>query len=130
VREPRIAGYLSLFASAGTLVCCALPALLVVLGLGATVASALSALPWLVVLSRHKDWVFAGSGTLIAANAYYLYRLAPSLQPAHGCPPDQAKACVAASRVSRRLLIASGVIYAAGFSVAYLLGPLLEAFDW
>lgn len=54
IRESRAFGYLSLFASFGTLICCALPSLLVLLGLGATVAAFLSAAPWLVTLSRHK----------------------------------------------------------------------------
>jgi len=40
--------YLSLFTSLGTLLCCALPSLLVLFGLGATVASVLSEVPWLV----------------------------------------------------------------------------------
>jgi len=37
--------YLSLFTSLGTLLCCALPSLLVLFGLGATVASVLSGSP-------------------------------------------------------------------------------------
>lgn len=45
--------------SLGTLLCCALPALLVLLGLGAAVASVLSSLPWLVTLSRRNAWVLA-----------------------------------------------------------------------
>ena len=48
--------YFSLFTSLSTLLCCALPSVLVLLGLGRTVASALSSLPWLVSLSRHKAW--------------------------------------------------------------------------
>ena len=55
----NLLSYLSLFTSFGTLLCCALPSLLVLLGLGATVASFLAAVPSLVTLSRHKDWVFA-----------------------------------------------------------------------
>ena len=57
--------FASLFTSVGTLLCCALPSLLVLLGLGATVASFLSAAPWLVALSHHKRVVFAVSGALI-----------------------------------------------------------------
>ena len=37
--------YLSLFTSLGTLLCCALPSLLVLFGLGTTVASVLSVSP-------------------------------------------------------------------------------------
>jgi hypothetical protein len=38
--------------------------ILVLLGLGATVASFLSAVPWLVTLSHHKNWVFIVSGLM------------------------------------------------------------------
>ena len=44
----------SLFASSSTLICCALPALLVALGAGAALSSLVSAVPQLVVLSEHK----------------------------------------------------------------------------
>ncbi len=59
--------YLSLFTSLSTLLCCALPSLLVLFGLGASVASFLSFAPWLVSLSRHKSWVFTISGALDSA---------------------------------------------------------------
>ena len=121
--------YLSLFTSFGTLLCCALPSLLVLLGLGATVATVLSNVPWLVTLSRHKDWVFATSGILIGMNFLYVYALAPRLQ-ARGaaCPADAPEACAGASRMSRVVLWSSGIIYGAGFLSAYLLGPLLMRF--
>ena len=63
---PRIRGgalsFLSLFTSLGTLLCCALPSLFVLFGLGATVATVLSDVPWLVTLSQHKHWVFIVAG--------------------------------------------------------------------
>lgn len=115
--------WLSLFASAGTLVCCGLPSLLVLLGLGATVASLVSGQPWLVTLSRHKDWVFAASGLLLAGSWYYLHRIAPRLAtPGAACPPD-------ISRFSRMLWAVSVGVYGVGFFVAYLLGPLLQWLD-
>ena len=121
-REHRALGYLSLFSSAGTLLCCALPSLLVLLGLGATVASALASAPWLVSLSRHKGWVFAGAGLLVAANFYYVYRVAPRVLVERGaCSPDDAEACGRASRTSRGLLWASAVLLLIGLSVAYAL---------
>ena len=124
-----VLGYLSLFASFGTLLCCALPSLLVLLGLGATVASVLSSIPWLVTLSRHKDWVFAISGIMIAANFGYVYLLAPKfLARGAACPADQPAACEVASRTSRTILWMSGAIYVVGFFSAYLLGPLLMRF--
>src|SRR5688572_11122802 len=63
-RESRVLSYLSLFTSVGTLLCCALPSLLVLLGLGVTVASVLASAPWLATLSRHKSWVFGTSAVL------------------------------------------------------------------
>lgn len=61
--------WVALFASTGTLVCCALPILLVSLGAGATVAALTSALPILVTLSHYKLWVFGVSGLLLAVAA-------------------------------------------------------------
>ncbi|MCA1854198.1 MAG: hypothetical protein LC647_17965, partial [Beggiatoa sp.] len=121
----RAFGFLSLFTSFGTLICCALPSLLVLLGLGATVASFLSAAPWLVTLSRNKDWVFAGSGALIALNFAYVYAIAPRLRGDQACPIDEPTACGTAVRVSRAVLWVSAAIYAVGFFTAYLLGPIL-----
>ena len=117
--------YVSLFASSATLVCCALPALLVLLGLGAATASLLSAAPWLATLSRHKDWVFAGAGALLLANAWLVHR--PVSGRAGGgaaCPPED-HACERAGRTGRILLCVSASVYGVGFFVAYLLAPVL-----
>jgi hypothetical protein len=121
----RAFGFLSLFTSFGTLICCALPSLLVLFGLGATVASFLSVAPWLVTLSRHKEWVFAGSGTLIALNFAYVYAIAPRLRGDLACPSDEPTACGTADRVNRAVLWVSAGIYAVGFFTAYLLAPIL-----
>src|SRR5438045_6811113 len=93
-RAGGLFSYLSLFTSFGTLLCCALPSLLVLLGLGATVASFLSAVPWLVTLSHHKNWVFAVSGLLIGANFLYMYVVAPRLRSqGASCREDAPEAC-------------------------------------
>jgi mercuric ion transport protein len=120
--------YFSLFTSLSTLLCCALPSLLVLAGLGATVASALSALPWLVTLSRHKAWTFAISGTLIALSFVNTYYLAPKLRPEE-CSADDPNTCAAVSKLSKVLLWISAGIYAVGFFVAYVLGPILTKLD-
>jgi hypothetical protein len=49
---------LSLLASSSTLICCALPALLVTLGAGAALSSLVSVFPQIVWLSEHKFLVF------------------------------------------------------------------------
>ena len=55
---------LSLFSSGGTLVCCALPALLVSLGAGAVMASVVSSVPQIVWFSEHKLGVFIFAGVM------------------------------------------------------------------
>jgi len=117
----------ALFTSAGTLLCCALPALLVVLGLGATVASLLTVAPWLVTLSRHKAWVFSFAGVMLAASFVRLYLLAPRFAAA--CDLDPSGACARLRRWNVRLLWTSAAIYLAGLFVAYALGPLLELLE-
>jgi hypothetical protein len=125
-RRGRAVGYLSLFASIGTLVCCALPSLLVLLGFGAAVASVLTSVPWLVTLSRHKDWVFAAAALALVGNAYLTYRVLPRWT--RTCPPNAREACEQARRWSRGTLIASVVVFLVGWFVAFALGPLLERF--
>ena len=120
--------YFSLFTSVGTLLCCALPSLLVLAGLGASVASTLSALPWLVALSRHKQWTFTVSGILIALSFLNMYYIAPQLS-ANACAPGNPSACETASKFSKVLLWASAAIYVVGFFSAYLLGPILTKLD-
>jgi hypothetical protein len=120
--------YFSLFTSLGTLLCCALPSLLVLFGLGASVASMLSFLPWLVGLSQHKQWTFATSGLLIALGFVNMYLLAPRLRPSGACEPGE-PACNEASKLSKIVLWVSLAIYSVGFFVAYVLGPLLNSLD-
>jgi mercuric ion transport protein len=125
-----VLSYLSLFTSLGTLLCCALPSLLVLCGLGATVASVLSEAPWLVSMSHHKHWVFVVAGASIASNFLYVYAIAPRLQARNGaCDREDPAACQTASRFSRVVLGCSAVLYLIGCFSAYLLGPILMHFD-
>jgi|SRR5579864_2052695 len=127
-RRSALLGYLSLFTSVGTLLCCALPSLLVLFGLGASVASLLSFMPWLVKLSRHKSLTFSVAGGLIALSFVNMYYVAPRAR-SQECTPDNPTACEDASRFSKAVLWISAALYAAGFFVAYLLGPILARMD-
>jgi mercuric ion transport protein len=120
--------YFSLFTSVSTLLCCALPSLLVLFGLGASVASMLSFMPWLVALSRHKQWTFAGSGILIALSFVNMYYITPRVRTEQ-CSADDPSACEEASKLSRILLWVSAAIYGVGIFVAYVLGPILTRLD-
>jgi mercuric ion transport protein len=127
-KRSAVLNYLSLFTSLGTLLCCALPSLLVLFSLGASVASMLSFMPWLVTMSRHKQWTFTVSGVLIALSFVNMCYLSPRIR-AKGCNTDDPSACEEASRLSRLLLWVSAGIYAVGVFVAYVLGPILARLD-
>ncbi len=128
-RRAALLNYFSLFSSFSTLICCALPSVLVLLGMGTTVASLLSAAPWLVSLSRHKIWTFSIAGVLIAMSFAMTYLVAPHLRPGEVCDADDPTTCGEVSKVSRVILWGSAIIWSCGFFVAYLLGPILEQID-
>ena len=108
---------LSLFASTGTLLCCALPALMVSIGAGASLAGLVSTVPWLVTLSKYKIGLFGAAGILlcIAGALQWRSRYAP-------CPADPvlAKACGKARKISLWVYGASVLIYLTGFFFAFI----------
>jgi mercuric ion transport protein len=128
-RRAALLNYFSLFSSFSTLLCCALPSVLVLLGMGTAVASLLSAAPWLVSLSRHKIWTFSIAGTLIAASFVFTYVIAPRLQAGEACEAEDPTTCSEVSRASRFVLWGSAAIWCCGFFVAYLLAPMLQRMD-
>lgn len=128
-RRAALLNYFSLFSSFSTLICCALPSVLVLLGMGTAVASLLSAAPWLVSFSRHKVWTFSIAGVLIAASFVMTYAIAPRLLEGEACAADDPTTCGEVSKVSRVILWGSAIIWSAGFFVAYLLAPILERMD-
>jgi len=129
VRRAALLNYFSLFTSLSTLLCCALPSVLVLLGMGSAVASVLSAAPWLVSLSRHKIWIFSVAGTLIASSFVVTYLIAPRLRQEDACDADDPSTCNQVSKVSRMILWFAAVVWCGGFFVAYLLAPILEHLD-
>lgn len=113
-------GLLTLFAASGTLICCALPIILVTLGLGATVVTFTSSFPVLVTIAQQKGWVFTGSGTLLLLSLWLMYR------PGRACPtdPELARVCARAQVWNRRIFWSAVMIWSAGFFAAYLALPL------
>lgn len=109
--------YFSLFTSFGTLICCALPALLVTLGMGAALAGLTSAVPQLVWFSENKPVVFSVAGLMILISGISIYR-AQNLP----CPIDPVlrDACIKGRKYSwMTFLIALG-IYLTGAFFAFL----------
>mgnify|MGYP006228042191 FL=1 len=83
IKESNGLGLLSLLASSSTLICCALPALFVSLGAGATLASIVNVFPELIIISKYKVYISAFA-LLFLIIAGILIKNA-SVQP---CPTD------------------------------------------
>ena len=111
----------TLFATSSTLVCCAIPALLVALGAGAALSSLVSVFPQVVWLSEHKEALFAIAGTALALSGWIQWknRSAP-------CPVDPAlrDACLRTRKASWRVYVVSVVFCAIGGWFAFV-QPLL-----
>jgi hypothetical protein len=114
---------LTLFGSFSTLLCCALPALLVSLGAGAVMIGLVSTVPQLVWVSEHKValFIFAGIMLTLSGISRYLSRNAP-------CPADPAaaKACTRLRRISFGIFLLSMTAYAIGFFFAFIAPHLLK----
>jgi hypothetical protein len=116
-----LTAWFSLFTSTGTLVCCAIPALLVSLGAGAALAGLVATVPSLVVLSEYKEFVFGFCAVMLAISGYMQWRnrFAP-------CPPVLAAACTRTRRVSVWIYGVSVAIFVTGAFFAFVL-PALTA---
>jgi hypothetical protein len=112
---------LSVFTSSTTLVCCALPALLVAIGAGAVLAGWASAFPQLVWLSAHKVEVFGAAAVMLAVAGALQWR-SRSLP----CPTDPvlAAACTRTRRTAAAIYWLSVAIYAIGVLFAFGLPAL------
>jgi hypothetical protein len=121
VKAPYISSLISLFASTSTLICCALPALLVSLGAGAALASLVSVFPQIVWISEHKEAIFLISGALMVAGGILQWRnrFAP-------CPvdPDLRNACLKTRKTALRIYVVSLVLLLIGGWFAFI-QPLL-----
>ena len=108
---------LSLFTSFSTLICCALPALLISIGMGASLASFVSAFPWIIFISKYKIQTFILAAVLLVFSVYLFWqgRNAP-------CPSDpiQAKICSKLRFINIIMLFISLVTYLVGFFFAFI----------
>jgi hypothetical protein len=113
---------LTVLSSFSTLLCCALPALLVSIGAGAVFASVVSTVPQLVWLSEHKVPLFAFAGLMIALSGVSAYRTRHAPCPVD---PAQAASCIRVRRWSARIFYLSAVLYVIGFFFAFLLSRMI-----
>ncbi len=108
---------LTLFASSSTLLCCAIPALLVALGAGATLSTFISVFPKIVWVSEHKVEVFIFAGVMLTISGYMQWRgrSAP-------CPIDPVllDACMRTRKASLTVYLISLLVYLTGGWFAFV----------
>ena len=118
IKSNKLVNYLSLFTSSGTIICCALPALLVSMGAGAALSSFIAVFPQLVTLSIYKIPIFIGAFIMliIAGMLQYQSRGLP-------CPTDkkQANACMQTRKVSIIIYFLSVGIFIIGLLFAFII---------
>jgi len=118
IRQPSIhevlSAYLGLFASLATLYCCALPALLVLLGFGLTsVLTFFTAIPGWQNFGQYDVWLFPTSGVILAAGFYFAYcrRSASQGEVCRVPSGGQESTCSTATRWNRHILWFSTFLY-------------------
>ena len=123
--KQTLASFLALFTSTGTLLCCALPSAIAVIAGGAAVTSFISTFPWLVPLSRQKEWIFLASGLMIVLSGVLIYRPKGRL----ACTITGGQGCEVAGRFTKVMFWMSAGIFAVGVFFAYALVPLLRLLE-
>ncbi len=112
---------LALFTSVSTLICCALPALLVSIGMGAVMAGLIETVPGIIWMGANKPIVFIVAGLVLAASGAWQWRA--RLLP---CPADpaKAKACARLRRISWALWWIGVAAFAVGGFFAFFAADL------
>ena len=118
IKSNKLVNYLTLFASSGTIFCCALPTLLVSIGAGAALSSLISIFPQLVILSTYKIPIFISAFIMLIISGVFQY-FARSLP----CPADKklANACKKARKISLIIYFVSLGIFIIGILFAFIL---------
>lgn len=113
--QNRSANFFSLFASTSTLICCALPALFVTLGAGASFANLVGTFPFLITLSEYKIAISCFALMMIITAGWMNYKTARLPCPAD---PELGKVCLQTRQRSQRVYYVSTVIFvfASGFT--------------
>jgi hypothetical protein len=119
----KIMSFFALAGSFGTLICCFLPAVFVMLGAGASFAVLVGKFPFLIYLSENKKILFVISFLFILFSALAYRR---SLSAACPIDPKLAEVCKSGKKWSKWSLYGSIGIYSIGFAFAFILPWLMK----
>lgn len=120
LKESKLIAWAGLFTSFGTLLCCALPSTLVLLGFGASLAGFLGEFPQLIWLSENKEVVF-GLSFFMLAISYAGQKYAASKV----CPIDKKEDCETTKSWSRPVFFITLGINVIGAFYAFILPRLM-----
>ena len=118
----RSANLISLFASSSTLICCALPAVFIVVGAGATFASIISVFPFLVVISKYKVSITLVSLLILVFAGYINYRTYYLPCPAD---PELGRICLQTRKRSRSIYYFSVILFTFATIFTYLIPNII-----
>ena len=118
----KVLNFLTLFASSSTLICCALPALFIVLGAGASFVNLITIFPFLITLSKYKLTIslFAFFSILIGGYINYKTYYLP-------CPIDPilGRVCMRARKRSRFIYFISVIIFLFASIFTYIIPKVI-----
>lgn len=111
LRQTFFVSFFSLFTSGSTLICCALPAAMVGLGAGASLAGLISNFPQLIWVSHHKVAFFLSAAVMLSIAGILQWR-AKSLP----CPIDAklAQQCIKTRKISMLTYLFSLAVFLTG----------------
>lgn len=113
--QSRTASIVSLFTSGATLLCCALPALLIALGAGATLSTLFAAVPQFNGFAEHTGKVLFLAAFMLAIGGWLQWRARNAPCPAD---PVLAAVCIHARRNSLAVYAVSVTIFLIGAAFA------------
>lgn len=120
LRENKLISYFSLFTSFGTLLCCAIPSTLVLLGFGASLAGFLGEYPQFIWLSDNKAIVFGLSFFMLGISW-----LGQKYAASQSCPIDKKEDCETTKNWSKPVFFITLGINIIGAFYAFVLPRLL-----
>ena len=120
--DDKTTNFISLFASSSTLICCALPALFVVVGAGASFASLITVFPFLITLSQYKLYITVFALIMLVLAGYVNYKTYYMPCPAD---PELGKLCMKTRKKSRYIYYFSLLLFIFATIFTYIIPRLI-----
>jgi hypothetical protein len=124
--------FLGLFSSISSIFCCALPAIFVAIGFGATFVSLINLFPQLIWFSENKNVVFMFGGAMLLINWPLVMKTSTTSCTVNMAGSgDYAKSsnniCEESKKRSKIIYFISLIFYAIGLSFAFIL-PIINKY--